>query len=203
MPNDEDYYEILGVSPDATSEQIKEAYIYKVNILHPDRLAAMPERIRSLAEKDLKKVNVAYEVLSNVERRQQYDAKYFGKIAAVSDKRKTEPLRKPQPEVHPKTIYFNGVLPYIIQKGSFFVRNLGGPYKRVLISKTPEWLKVVKTIPLQGDSKLPMQVQIEATGIQWGTVYSSEIAVRLDENEARVKVELRTQTKPRKPFWRK
>jgi hypothetical protein len=203
MPNDEDYYEILGVSSDATLEQIKEAYTYKVNILHPDRLAAMSERIRSLAEKDLKKVNMAYEVLSNPERRRQYDAKRFGKIGTVSDWQKTKPVRKPQPEVHPKTIYFNGVLPYVKQKGFFFVRNLGGPYEKVLISKTPEWLRVVKTLPLQGDTKLPMQVQIEAMGIQWGTVYSSEILVRLDENEARVKVELRTQKKPRKFFGRK
>jgi len=203
MPNDEDYYEILGVSSDATPEQIKEAYTYKVNILHPDRLAAMPERIRSLAEKDLKKVNMAYEVLSNAERRRQYDAKRFGKIGTVSDWQKAKPARKPQPEVHPKTIYFNGVLPYVKQKGFFFVRNLGGPYKKVLISKTPEWLRVVKTLPLQGDTKLPMQVQIEAMGIQWGTAYSSEIVVRLDENEARVKVELRTQKKPRKFFGRK
>jgi len=203
MSNDEDFYEILGITSDATTEQVKEAYIYWVNILHPDRLAGTSERIRSKAEKDLKKVNMAYEVLSNVERRRQYDAKRFGSIGAVSDSLKTRPARKPQPEVHPNTIYFNGVQPYIKQKGVFFVRNLGGTYTKVLIKKTPEWLRVVRTVPLQGDSKLPMQVQIEAIGIQWGAVYSSEVVVRLDENEARVKVELRTQKKPRKFFWRK
>ena len=203
MPTDEDYYEILGVPSDATPEQIKEAYIYKINILHPDRLAATSERIRSLAEKDLKKVNMAYEVLSNPERRRHYDIERFGEIGAVSDQHKTKPARKPQPEVHPKTIYFNDAPPYVKQKGVFFVRNLGGPYTKVLISKTPEWLRVVKTNPLQGDSKLPMQVQIEAIGIQWGTVYSSQIVVRLDEKEARVKVELHTQKKPRKFFGRK
>ena len=203
MPNEEDYYSILDVAPDANTEQIKEAYIYKANILHPDRLAAMPERIRSLAEKDIKKVNMAYEVLSNPERRRQYDAKRFGHIDAVSDSQKTRPARKPQPEVHPKSIYFNDIPPYVKQKGLFYVRNLGGPYTKVLIKKTPEWLRVVSTVPLQGDSKLPMQVQIEAIGIQWGAVYSSEVVVRLDENETRVKVELRTQKKPRKFFSRK
>ncbi len=203
MPNDEDYYELLGAASDSTPEQIKEAYIYKVNILHPDRLAGMSERIRIQAEKDLKKVNMAYEVLSSPERRRQYDAKRFGKMSVVSDRQKTKSTRKPQPEVHPKTIYFNDAAPYVKQKGVFFVRNIGGPYTKVLLSKTPEWLIVVKTLPLQGDSKLPMQVQIEAIGIQWGTVYSSQIVVRLDENKARVKVELRTQKKPRKSFWRK
>ncbi|MBA7665812.1 hypothetical protein ES703_73886 [subsurface metagenome] len=49
MSTQEDYYGILGVSPDVNSDQIKEAYLYKVNILHPDRLIAMGERIRRLA----------------------------------------------------------------------------------------------------------------------------------------------------------
>jgi len=78
------------------------------------------------------------------------------------------------------------------------VRNVGGPYTKVLIGKLPEWVRVVETKPLQSRDKVPMRVQIEAMGIQWGTVYSAQLVVRLDENEARVKVELRTQKKPRK-----
>ena len=203
MPDEKDYYEILGIAPDANADQIKEAYIYKVNIFHPDRLAAMPERIRRKAEEDLKKVNVAYEVLSKPERRHQYDIKWFGNMGAVSDLQKTKPARKPQPEVYPEVIRFKGALPYVKQKDVFFVRNVGGPYRKVLIGKVPEWIKIVETTPLQSHSKLPMRVKIEATGIQWGEVYSSQIVVRLDENESKVKVELHMSKKPRKPFWKK
>lgn len=198
MPEEEDYYGILGITRDANADQIKEAYIYKVNILHPDRLAAVPERIRRLAEEDLKKVNMAHEVLSDPERRRRYDIKRFGKIGAVSDLQTAKPPRKPKAEVYPEVIYFNDVLPYTKQKGAFFVRNVGGPYTKVLIGKTPEWLRVVQTKPLQSNSKLPMEVQIESIGIQWGTEYSSQVVVRLDESDARVKVRLRTQKKPRK-----
>jgi len=203
MPNEEDYYAMLDVAPDSTPEQIKEAYIYKVNILHPDRLAAVPERVRRLAEEELKKVNMAYEVLSDPPKRRQYDIKRFDSVGAVSGSQKSRTARKPQPEVYPKTISFKDAPPYVKQKSGFFVRNIGGPYAKVLISETPKWLRVVKTISLQGDNKLPMKVEIEAMGIQWETVYSSEIKVRLDESETRVKVELKTMKKPHKPFWRK
>jgi len=197
MPDDEDYYEILGVPSDATHEQIKEAYIYKVNIYHPDRLAGTTERIRRKAEEELKKVNEAYAVLSSPGKRRQYDAKRFGSISK-SDLRKAKPAGKPKAEVYPKVIRFNNVLPYVKQKGAFFIRNVGGQYKKVLISQPPEWIRVVKTTPLQDHGKLPMRVEIEATGVQWGGTYSSQVVIRLDESEARVRVKLKTQKKPRK-----
>jgi len=203
VPDEEDYYEILGIAPDANADQIKEAYIYKVNILHPDRLAGMPERVRRLAEEELKKVNMAYEILTDLSKKQRYDSERFGSTDTISDLQKTKQSEKPQPEVYPEEIYFKNALPYVKQKESFFIRNTGGPYKKVLISQPPDWIKVVKTVSLQAQSKLPMQVQIEAIGIQWGKTYSSQIIVRLDKSEARVRVKLSIQNKPRKPFWKK
>ena len=203
MPNTEDYYKILGVDPGASIKQIKEAYIYKVNILHPDRLAGMSERVRRLAEEELKRVNMAYEILTNLSKRQRYDLERFGSTDTISDLQKTKQSEKPQPEVYPEEIYFKNALPYVKQKESFFIRNTGGPYKKVLISQPPDWIKVVKTISLQAQSKLPMQVQIEAMGIQWGKTYSSQITVRLDKSEAKVRVKLSIQNKPRKPFWKR
>lgn len=201
MSGDRSYYEILEVPPDANFSEIKEAYIYLANIFHPDRMARMPEKIRYKAEEKLKRINEAYTVLSKLETRRQYDARLFGG-ATGSDIEKSMKAIKPKVEVYPKVINFKSVLPYVKQKDVFFVRNVGGSFKKVMISKTPEWLRVVETKSLQRNKKLPMQVQIEAIGIQWNTTYSSQILVRLDGSEAKVTVRLRVRGKPRKfLFW--
>ena len=194
---EEDLYQILGVSSDATPLQIKEAYLYKVNVLHPDRLSAMPERIRLAAEDELKKVNAAYEVLSDPARRREYDAGRKGVVVQPSSP--TSPLGKPpKPQVHPKTVELGCESPYVPAKGSFYIRNVGGDFEKIFISEPPEWLKIVRIVSLQDGSKLPMRVDIEAVGIQWGKVYSSDIIVRLDDRKTKVKVELRVK---KKSWW--
>lgn len=197
MQDNEDYYGILGVDHNASFEQIKEAYIFKVNIYHPDRLRIIPERIRNRAEDELKKVNQAYEVLSNPKSRSQYDSSRFRQTIAESELPKTRPTRRPKPEVYPKTIEFNDALPYVKQKGSFFVRNVGGQFRKVLISKTPEWINVVETRRLSDSNKLPIEVKIEAMGIHWGKTISTRIVIRLDEAEETVDIKLRIARKPR------
>jgi len=67
-----DYYEILGVSRSATQEEIKRAYRRLAKQFHPDR---NPD---PQAEKTFKEVQQAYQVLSQPEKRSQYDR--FGEV---------------------------------------------------------------------------------------------------------------------------
>ena len=76
--NQQDFYEVLGVSADADEKKIKEAYRQLAFQYHPDRNAENAE-----AAERMKKVNEAYAVLSNPKKRQDYDAlrQQFGSSA--------------------------------------------------------------------------------------------------------------------------
>ncbi|HSL44826.1 MAG TPA: DnaJ domain-containing protein [Anaerolineales bacterium] len=64
----QDYYAMLGVARDASQEEIKRAYYAAAQKLHPDKNTAAGETELFLG------VQQAYEILSNPQRRAQYDA---------------------------------------------------------------------------------------------------------------------------------
>jgi curved DNA-binding protein len=74
---DKDYYGILGVKPDATSDEIRKAFRKKALQFHPDR-----NKDPGAAER-MGEVNEAYAVLSDPEKRRNYDLlkRRFGSFA--------------------------------------------------------------------------------------------------------------------------
>ena len=63
-----DYYEVLGISKDASEQEIKKAYRKMAMKYHPDKNQGNKE-----SEEQFKEVNEAYEVLSDPQKRRTYD----------------------------------------------------------------------------------------------------------------------------------
>ncbi len=68
MAEKRDYYEVLGVSKNATAEEIKKAYRKKAIQYHPDKNPGDKE-----AEEKFKEAAEAYDVLSDANKRARYD----------------------------------------------------------------------------------------------------------------------------------
>jgi len=68
-----DYYAVLGVSPQASGEEIKKVYRQLALKYHPDRNQGSPE-----AETKIRQINAAYEILGNPETRRSYERLRFG-----------------------------------------------------------------------------------------------------------------------------
>lgn len=68
MADKRDYYEVLGVSKDASSDDLKKAYRKLAKQYHPDMNPG-----DKTAETKFKEVNEAYEVLNDPAKRQRYE----------------------------------------------------------------------------------------------------------------------------------
>lgn len=66
-----DYYDKLGISPNATQEEIKERFRFLAHAYHPDKFPTANQK--RFAEEEFKKINEAFQVLSDSEKRVRYD----------------------------------------------------------------------------------------------------------------------------------
>jgi curved DNA-binding protein CbpA len=112
-----DFYAVLGVLPTADDVVIRAAYKALAQRYHPDKWTGAPNE----ANERMMEINAAYEVLSNRERRRQYDANSTRDAGSnpycASDSRDNEPLYDPLKEqweiavsVYPDLVALNGKL---------------------------------------------------------------------------------------------
>ena len=101
------YYAILGVSVDASRDEINRSYRQLMRRIHPDRFPDPAERQH--AEEQAKAVNAAYAILSRPEIRREYDTAARRTVMAqtVSQRyqRYTTPPTSARPRPRPRQTY--------------------------------------------------------------------------------------------------
>jgi molecular chaperone DnaJ len=105
-----DCYNTLGVARNATTEDIKTAFRKLALKYHPDRNPGDPT-----SETEFKDVSNAYEILSDVAKRSEYDIKGFvGRIPSApppprpKPKQQTKPKAQPEPSEQPHNWLWEG-----------------------------------------------------------------------------------------------
>ncbi|MFC1864291.1 J domain-containing protein [Chloroflexota bacterium] len=181
--NWEEAYRIIGIAPTASEQEIRQQYLYKVQILHPDWNFNKPVAIRKKAEEELKEVNEAYNVLKD----------------SINNPFRTSPKL----DISLRKIRFKEVDLGQKKSASFEVKSVGGAYSKIWIDDSPApWLRVTDIRSLTSEL-LPLEVTIETTGIgEPKKHYACSLMVRLEneqtkaKDEAIVKVELWMKAEP-------
>ena len=172
--------QILNVSPTASTAEIHAQYIYKAQLLHPDKNANSPPIVQQKAEEELKKVNAAYDFLR--------------------DPRNKPNSSPPKLNISLSHVRFN--LDLNQKKHTVFqISNVGGPFTKFWMDDSPApWLRVAEVKSLTNDP-LPMDVTIEAVGMEVPVGHAEcflPIRVENEPNntisEAKIKIELKIQS---------
>lgn len=77
-----DHYRLLGLPPDATTEEIERVYRRSVARIHPDKFSTDPE-MHALAEQKMKQLNLAIQILRDPARRAEHDHALTGRALAA------------------------------------------------------------------------------------------------------------------------
>ncbi len=84
------YYEELGLVPDATTEEIRQAHRNLSRLLHPDQQS--DEALKRLAEAQMKRLNSLCDELTDAESRRRYDSSLTARLGPPAS---LAPLRPP------------------------------------------------------------------------------------------------------------
>lgn len=84
-----DYYDIVELEPDATPEEIEEAYRVLASAFHPDRYRT--ERGRQRKTKKFQRLQEAYEYLRDPDKRAMYDQEYTRRARAKTAQGQASP----------------------------------------------------------------------------------------------------------------
>jgi hypothetical protein len=79
------HYEVLGVARSASAGELRQAYLDRARLVHPDRHIDAGPRARAEAEHAMQELTEAWRVLGDAGRRRRYDRELGGPVSAEAD----------------------------------------------------------------------------------------------------------------------
>lgn len=94
-----DYYAVLGVAPNATLPEIKTRFRFLSHAYHPDKFGNDAQR--HVAEEEFKRINNAYQIVSDPDKRARFDASRPRSSSPPPPPPRSEPPKKESPPINP------------------------------------------------------------------------------------------------------
>lgn len=125
------HYQRLGVTAMASTEEIRAAYRGLAQRLHPDRMIDASSAERTVAERRMREINEAWQVLRDPAERRRYDQARLGSS-------------RPRTSTPPRTSKPPGTMPAVVDEDDDLVDVMGemGPVKAGLFRHGP-WAMLV------------------------------------------------------------
>jgi DnaJ-class molecular chaperone len=101
-----DYYKLLGVSARASTAEIKRAYRRLARLYHPDLNA-------EARDEQIKRLNEAYEILSDARKRAAYDALRQARLRAEEVRAERERARAAEKPREPEMTWMQGIFGFV------------------------------------------------------------------------------------------
>jgi hypothetical protein len=163
----DDLYIILGVPPNATIDEIKERYRFLAHAYHPDKFAN--DRQKSHATEEFKRINEAYQTLSDSTSRASYDSQRaekfrYGSQTSPRPPRSEEPRpRNPKAAVRLSRIMSIFIVFLVMICGGIIYHNYLPPQALHSIPNSPEDIQKRSDIP----PKTPTDQSPELNSAEW------------------------------------
>ncbi|MBV7328950.1 DnaJ domain-containing protein [Chloroflexi bacterium TSY] len=171
-----DYFRVLDVPEDASTELIKTRYRQLVRIFHPDKFVGT-NIDQEFVEEKLKEINVAYNALLNPEARK-----------SAADK--TELL--PQPVVFPAELAFGRMRQDTTATKTFQVGNLGDKARHfdVVYAQPNAWYQITSGRRIDPARPFPMELEVtvDTSLLNRHESYTGWIDLMMDNTRARVNI---------------
>lgn len=167
----EEYYKILGVSRNASLKEIRSAFRKLSREYHPD--VAKCDKTR--AEEEFKRINEAYQILSDPSKRAKYDA-------------------RPRPQVSRNRIHFGTLHQGDTRTEAFVVTNVGATFKEIdfVCNEEDSWFRITELVYSSSTEILPCEVKVTANTEDLAPEqrYEGWIEVNLDGVAVRVNLSI-------------